>query len=252
MKDSKRSREGAQTQWWTQILQVSKEFWKYLSSLDKPSLKRKNEMDRVKAENGEITKTIDEAVAVQTRWCKRVACTDWAAEIGIEPSEEEERFSSLFCVFQEWRGVAIESKWTREDENGERSTLNQVCNDDLLETELDIGLKRAVLERQVEPTISPMRLLFRWIEQINDISRTFGPLSLGTPAPRQSGRKVRKSTLTRKKRLACWTRSAGSRFFPFMGRSTTTRLRRDLTSSSAQLLRGRKARPKVSVACLRF
>ena len=51
LKDSKRSREGAQTQWWTQILQVSKEFWKYLSSLDKPSLKRKNEMDRVKAEN---------------------------------------------------------------------------------------------------------------------------------------------------------------------------------------------------------
>ena len=142
LKDSKRSREGAQTQWWTQILQVSKEFWKYLSSLDKPSLKRKIEMDRVKAENGEITKTIDEALAVQTRWCKRVACTDWADEIGIEPSEEEERFSSLFCVFQEWRGVAIESKWKREDENGERSTLNQVCNDDLLETELDIGLKK--------------------------------------------------------------------------------------------------------------
>ena len=120
-------------------------------------------MDRVKAENGEITKTIDEALAVQTRWCKRVACTHWADEIGIEPSEEEERFSSLFCVFQEWRGDAIECKWKREDENGERSTLNQVCNDDLLETELDIGLKRAVLERQVEPTISPMRLLFRWI-----------------------------------------------------------------------------------------
>ena len=76
LKDSKRSRAGAQTQWWTQILQVSKEFWKYLSSLDKPSLKRKNEMDRVKAENGEIAKTIDEAVAVQTRWCQRVACTD--------------------------------------------------------------------------------------------------------------------------------------------------------------------------------
>ena len=94
MKDSKKSREGAQTQWLTQILQVSKEFWKYLSSL--------NKMDRVKAENGEITKTIDEAVAVQTRWCKRVACTDWAAEIGIEPSEEEERFSSLFCVLHEW------------------------------------------------------------------------------------------------------------------------------------------------------
>ena len=142
LKDSKRTREGAQTQWWTQILQVSKEFWKYLSSLDKPSLKRKNEMDRVKAENGEITKTIDEALAVQTRWCQRVACTDWADEIGNEPSEEEERFSSLFCVLHEWRGVAIESKWTREDENGERSTLNQVCNDDLLETELDIGFKK--------------------------------------------------------------------------------------------------------------
>ena len=68
LKDSKKSREGAQTQWLTQILQVSKEFWKYLSSL--------NKMDRVKAENGEITKTIDEAVAVQTRWCQRVACTD--------------------------------------------------------------------------------------------------------------------------------------------------------------------------------
>ena len=58
----------------------------------------------------------------------------WADEIGIEPSEEEERFSSLFCILREWRGVAIESKWTREDEKGERSTLNQVCNDDLLET----------------------------------------------------------------------------------------------------------------------
>ena len=34
LKDSRRSTEGAQTQWWTQILQVSKEFWKYLSSLD--------------------------------------------------------------------------------------------------------------------------------------------------------------------------------------------------------------------------
>ena len=189
---------------------------------------------------------------MQTRWCQRVACTDWADEIGIEPSEEGERFSSVFCVFHEWRGVAIESKWAREFANDERPILSQICNDDLLGTELDVVMKKAVLEKQVEPTISPMRLLFRWIEQINDISRTFGPLSLGTPAPRQSGRKVRKSTLTRKKRLACWTRSAGSRFFPFMGRSTTTRLRRDLTSSSAQPLRGRKARPKVSVACLRF
>ena len=209
-------------------------------------------MGRVKAENGEITKTIDEAVAVQTRWCKRVACTDWADEIGIEPSEEGERFSSVFCVFHEWRGVAIESKWAREFANDERPILSQICNDDLLGTELDVVMKKAVLEKQVEPTISLVRFLFRWIEQINGVSRTLGPLSLGTPALRQSGRKVRRNTLTRKKRLACWTRSAGSRFFPFMGRNTITRLRRDLTSSSAQPLRGRKARPKVSVACLRF
>ena len=30
----------------------------------------------------------------------------------------------------------------REDENDGRSTLNQICNDDLLETELDLGMKK--------------------------------------------------------------------------------------------------------------
>ena len=163
-----------------------------------------------------------------------------------------ERFSSLFCVLHEWRGVAIESKWAREFANDERPILSQICNDDLLGTELDVVMKKAVLEKQVEPTISLVRFLFRWIEQINGVSRTLGPLSLGTPALQQSGRKVRRNTLTRKKRLACWTRSAGFRFFLFMGRNTITLLRRDPTPSSAQHPRGRKARPKVSVARLRY
>ena len=107
LKDSKRSREGAQTQWWTQILQVSKEFWKYLSSLDKPSLKRKSEMDRVKAENGEITKTIDEALAVQTRWCKRVACTDWADETGLNRLKKRSAFLHSSAYFKNGEGLLL-------------------------------------------------------------------------------------------------------------------------------------------------
>ena len=99
-------------------------------------------MDRVKNERGEITQTIQETIDVESRWCKRVACTDWAVKIGIDPSEEETRFPPLFCAFHEWRGNMIERKWEREGGTGELSTLNQICNADLLETELDLGIKK--------------------------------------------------------------------------------------------------------------
>ena len=114
-------------------------------------------MDRVKNERGEITKTIEETINVQTRWCKRVACPDWADEVGIEPSDEEARCPALFCAFHEWKGAVTENRWMRENEIGLRSTLNKICNDDLLETELDIGMKRSALGRRRVPTY-PTRL----------------------------------------------------------------------------------------------
>ena len=44
------------------------------------------------------------------------------------------------------------------------------------------------LEKEVERTISPTKLLFRWTEQLNCITRIFGLLSFASDRPRQCER----------------------------------------------------------------
>ena len=67
---------------------------------------------------------------------------DWERELEITLSVEEERFPDLFSAFHNWREAAIASWWEREDAWGERSIFNEISNDELMPTELNIGFKK--------------------------------------------------------------------------------------------------------------
>ena len=117
------------------------ELWKELEWAEGEKKCGRNGPCIVMKEDGEMTADGAEAVETMARWCKKVSLKDWAEEQDVEFDEE---YGEKAFWFHEWRGVAMEERWRRGlvSAGDEEGVLKEVCEAQLMDCEIDWGMKR--------------------------------------------------------------------------------------------------------------
>ena len=143
-KAEKKRRKG-RTEWWREAKgKEGKAMW---DSLQKAGMEGKQEQraEQVLKPDGQLTISAEDAAKWTARWCREVALANWAEK---EDVTFDDKWQYKKIAWEEWRERVVERQWRKEEEEiargmrEERSALNEICNGDLMATEMEEGMRK--------------------------------------------------------------------------------------------------------------
>ena len=157
-KAAEKRRRREQTEWWREAKgKDGKALW---DSLQKSGMEGKQEQraEQVLKPDGTLTADAEETAKETARWNREVALARWDEKQGVTFDDDWQR---LKIAWEEWRERVAEKRWEKEEEDlaagriERRSVMNEICNSDLLATEMEEGMSKGKKGKAVGADLIP-------------------------------------------------------------------------------------------------